>query len=115
MNLQLVEKDISLVNNQFQMVSGMDEMVQKVDNCLDSYLGDWFLNLPEGLPFFQEILQKGVTDDKIEAVFSEYIAAIEGVVTIESFEIITDPKTRKARINFRARTKDGVLDYSKTI
>ena len=78
-------------------------------------LCDWFLNLPEGLPFFQEILQKGVTDDKIEAVFTEYIAAIEGVITLESFEIITDPKTRKVRINFRARTKDGVLDYSKTV
>jgi len=113
MNIQLVDGDIALVNSQIQMISGLDEMAQKVDNCLNSFKGDWFLDLTLGVPYFQTILQKGTTDDQIEAILTDYIASIEGVITILSFEIETNKSTREASIKVRIKTKDGVLDFSK--
>lgn len=114
MNLLLdKDSDLAFINNGFQTVSGLDEMAQKVDNCLNSFKGDWFLNLTLGVPYFQTILQKGTTDDQIEAILTDYIASIEGVITILSFEIETNTSTREAGIKVRIKTKDGVLDFSK--
>ena len=112
MNIQLLDDDIAFVDNKLNMVSGIDEMVQKIDNCLNSYEGDWFYDLTLGVPYLQKIFIKGVSDAEVEAIFTSYIARIKGVVNILQFDIDLDKSTRVLKLTTKIQTTDGILDYT---
>jgi len=113
MNILLNENDITFRNNKLETVRGEDEMVQKINCCLGSSREDWFLDTTLGVPYFQQLYRKGITKEEILAVFLNYISRIEGVIAITYMDVTFDPAKRTATLDFRVRTKDGMLDFSK--
>lgn len=113
MNISLdSNKDIAMVDGGLPLVTGIEETRQLIDQTLNSFEGDWFLNLDLGLPYFQTILQKSTTVSAVENIYLETIASIRGVLDIETFNLSLNDATRKADISFRVVTSDGLLDYS---
>tara|TARA_B100000029_G_scaffold324168_1_gene316592 strand:- start:122 stop:469 length:348 start_codon:yes stop_codon:yes gene_type:complete len=112
MNIELVENDFAFIDNKVKMLSNIDEMVQKISNCLNSFKGDWFLDLSLGVPYFQEIYIKGISKEELIAIFMNYLSQIDGVIAINTIDVEHDPSTRTSTLSFTAKTKDGVLNFT---
>ena len=116
MNILLSDsRDIFFQDGQMKSVTGLDEMRQKVDNCLVAFMGDWFLDLGQGVPYFQRIFVKGITKAGVTKIFNDYIAAIDGVLAVLEFKIELDKLKRTATIVTTIQTSEGILDYTKQI
>ncbi len=106
------DNDIVPVDGNLGLVSGIEELSQLAKQNLLSVKGDWFLNLDAGLPMYETILRKSTTMSEVEQIYLDAITQIPGVISIESFNLDFDEKTRTANITFRAITSDGMLDYN---
>lgn len=81
--------------------------IQAVATRLRLFRGEFFLNLDDGIPYFQEILVKPANLSRIETIIRDTISQTEGVESIDTFEIIFDSDTRKLTISFTATTIYG--------
>lgn len=84
------------------------EVAQRLWVAFNFFLGEWFLNLDEGTPWFQRILGKGVQDrDRvIRAVLGQVILTTEGVHAITKFSYEVD-RQRKMSFRFTCSLEDG--------
>lgn len=93
-------------------VDGAEAIRQHVEVRLTLVRGEWFLNEREGIPYFEEILVKGVDLDRVKRIFTEAIIGTPGVVEVPSFQI-TDLGARRWSIDFQARADTGeVLTFT---
>jgi len=104
--------DIYIDSGDLPMVTGIEETRQLVGQVLRSSLGDWFLDLEIGLPYYQTIFQKATSIADIEGIFIDRIAGVPGILNISKFDIDYEPSTRLLNIVFTAKTTDGILNFN---
>ena len=113
MNLLLTaDNDLAIIDGSLKKVTGAEEIAQKIKQVLLASEGDWFLDLEQGLPFFQTIFLKATSVSAIESIYLDAIGSVPGVIDIVSFRLDYDPSTREASITFKVNTSDGVLDFN---
>ena len=113
MNLLLDENnDLTFIDNKLKTVSGLDEMRQIIENAINSFQGEWFFNLNQGIPYFQRIFVKSITLLEVELIFIDYLSELRGVVDILEMNLDFDGATRNLRIQTKIKTTDGVLDFN---
>lgn len=81
------------------------ETAQRLTVRLNFYRGEWFNNLDEGTPWFQEILGQKPTEDRIRAIFTSVILGTPGVASID--KLSWTRTGRQLNLVFRARLTDG--------
>lgn len=106
--------DILVENNNFKLITGADEYKQILLQRLRSFYGEWFLDETHGLPYFQTILQKGVSPSNIEALFIQEILDSPGIVELLSFTTDLDSE-RKLVISFSAKTESGIISVNNEV
>lgn len=50
-----------------------------------TYLGEWYLDLSQGVPYFQTILRKGTPKDVVDTIFRTIIIEDENIRRIDKF------------------------------
>lgn len=82
------------------------EVAQRLFVAFNFFLGEWFLNLDEGTPYFQHILVKGPKDRVIRSIFAQVITGTEGVdqLTKFSYEI---SRQRVMTVRFECTLEDA--------
>ena len=75
---------------------GREEIAQRIQTRLKLLLGEWFVDRNEGLPWFQEILERGLTNSGRAAIIKRAILATDGVLGLDIFTI--DDSQRLERI-----------------
>lgn len=83
------------------------EVAQRIHVRLKFFKGEWFLNLDEGTPWYQELLVKGASDRTIRSVFGQVIGECPGVAELTSLSYALDKRTRRLSLRFTARLDDG--------
>lgn len=91
---------IDRLTGDFKLASGDEETSQRIIERLRSFAGEFFLD-DEGLPYFQEILGKGVNLRAAYALILDTILQTPGVASVEEFEVLIDPETRQLVVNAR--------------
>jgi len=92
-------------------VSNIDGLVQRIRIRLQVFLGEWFLDNTRGVPYFQEILEKGTSYDQISQSIKLIIAETTDVKKINSFSIKdSDIVNRKIIISFAVSSVYGDLE-----
>jgi len=92
-------------------VSNIDGLVQRIRIRLQVFLGEWFLDNTRGVPYFQEILEKGTSYDQISQSIKLIIAETPDVKKINSFSIKdSDIVNRKIIISFAVSSVYGDLE-----
>lgn len=71
-----------------------DAVTQSILTRLNLLLGEWWEDLDEGLPLFEEILVYNPQLSEIELVITERIALTSGVERVESASVTRDGTTR---------------------
>lgn len=93
--------DLKLTNGQLSLVDGTEAIAQHLRNRLRFFLGEWFLDQRQGLPFFREIFVKNPDRQVIRTIFRRTIRETPGIATMARFELTIDT-TRSARLTFVA-------------
>lgn len=71
----------------FLIVAGAQQVKQRVLIALQHYWQEYFLNRPDGVPYYELIL--GSKDHKtVEALFRDAILTVPGVISIIKFTVI---------------------------
>ena len=73
-------------NNITLTTDNLESVAQKIRIRLLRYFGEWFLDTSVGIPYFQEILKKGVSKDYIDTVFIDEILNTTGVRRITRYD-----------------------------
>lgn len=115
MDILLKDGDIVIDKNDVVLITGQDEIRQRVIQRLQFFLGEWFLDRSRGIPYFQEIFQKGVDSTSISALFKQEILAVDGVIELVSFDMSYETQTRVLTINTAIRSQEGVVSVQVAI
>ena len=86
---RLTNGDYTFGSSKFDFVTGVEAVAQAVMTRLKLLQGEWWENLKEGLPLWQEILgNSGSTDyiRHVDTIIKQRIAKTEGVKEIVSYE-----------------------------
>lgn len=74
-----------------------ESVAQRVKTRLQSFQGDWFLDLEHGLPWFER-MAKPANLELLEADLKRCILETPGVATLTSFSIDLDHDTRNCTV-----------------
>jgi hypothetical protein len=79
---------------------------QAILTRLRLWLGEWFIDTSEGTPYQSAILGMH-TSETVEPAIRRRILGTQGVTTIESFDMVRDPETRRVTVTAVANTEYG--------
>ncbi len=89
--------------------TGLEGIRQAINIKLLTFLGEWFLDLTKGVPFFELVLVKAPNFPAIKAELSTQILAVSGVRSITSLVLTFNKSTRNLSITWGVDTTLGAL------
>ena len=101
----LVDNDLVFEDRNLAIVSGTALVAQRLKVVLQLFKGEWFLDADAGIPYFQEILKKGVDPTNVDAILRAKILDTPDVNRIITYSPTIDAA---GRIVFGAVTVDTV-------
>jgi hypothetical protein len=116
-------KDIFVTNGDLTLTSdatpnnlaSTNPVLQDILQRLSFFLGEWFLDNTQGVPYFQQILIKNPDQSKIDAIFQNIILGTPGVVQLSSYTFTPNTAKRVLTVAFACITTSGIVNYSGTI
>lgn len=115
-DLQLDAKthDLALdLRGRARLVAGAARVAQQVEVTLLTFLGEWFLDITFGVPYFETILVKSPNRTEIESVIRARVKAVPGVRAVPTVEIEMEASTRRARITLPdLEAEEGIVRVS---
>ncbi len=98
----------------FVMASGDERVAQQLRIRLRFFLGEWFLDTTEGIPYYQQILLKNPDWDTVNSLIKTEVLSTPDVVELLSFKTEYAPYTRRYNIPFLVQTTYGVLEFEES-
>lgn len=106
------EGDLELVNGDFVFVDGVEELRQAILSRFRFFLGEWFLDLREGVPYYRDVLVKNPDVNLVRSVFRQVLASTPGVLSILRFDLRFDAEARTLSFDFAVQGADGPIAVS---
>ncbi len=110
MRVRRLGSDGDLVTRGKMFLSGREAIAQTIVTRLKLFLGEYFRDVNDGTPWFQNILGKFENINAVEALLRNRIARSPGVVRLLSFNMQFDLETRSLSIQTQVLTKYGEQD-----
>lgn len=98
-------------------IDGRKEIAQTCVTRLKLFLGEYFRDITDGTPWFQQILGKFESLNTVESLLRNRIARTPGVVRLLSFNLDYDLSSRTLSVSSYVLTQFGELEvaYNGTI
>lgn len=109
MTVRKLDENGDIVTNGTIFISGLDEIEQTIRTRLRLFLGEYFRDITDGTPWFEQILGKGVSMSAREAALRNRILRSPGVIRLTSFNTDFDLNTRKYSVTVGVLTTFGLL------
>ena len=104
------EGDILITDGKFTLLNTIQEAVrQRILITLRTFLGEYFLDISQGIPYRQQIFNKGITTKETDAIFLAKILSDPDVIKVESFSSTYLASNRSYDLRFEVLTTDGLL------
>ena len=94
--VQAIDGDIEIVP---RLINGSEAIRASVVQNLRMFKGEWFLNLNEGVPYFQTVLVKGTPITVINSIIRDAVSNVPGVARVEVRGVSFDGPTRLLSIS----------------
>lgn len=85
-------------------------VAQRLKIRLQTFQGEYFMNLQAGVPYYQRIFGKIKNKSTIDTIFQSEILADEGVIELVDYQSTLDNTLRFLTVTFSVRTSDGITD-----
>jgi len=96
-----------IVTSGTQFINGREEIAQTVATRLRLFLGEYFRDITDGTPWWEQILGKPKSLSAAEAAIKNRIIRTDGVVRLLSFKTDYDLVTRKYTVDCGILTTFG--------
>lgn len=91
-----------------RIIRGVDAILQNLRIRLGMFLGEWFLNTDEGMPYRTRIWGNGRDLRIIRTIFRRAILSTPGIGAVEGLTVVLNHQTRRAEVrDFIARLDTG--------
>ena len=102
------DHDLSLdAGGRLEYLDGDDAVAQEISTRLQLFQGESFTDLREGVPWYQEILVKGVDLARVRSIIRQAIQSVPAVLDVPELEVTLDRQTRSLTISWEARVASG--------
>lgn len=91
-----------------QFIGSREEIAQTVLTRLRLFLGEYFRDITDGTPWYEQILGKFVSLDTVESALRVRIARTPGVIRLISFNTDFDLDARKYTVTAGILTQFGI-------
>lgn len=107
--LNIASNDLVIKNNDLILIDNAERIAQQVLITLRFWLGEWFLDTREGMPYLEYILVKNPNMSHIRQILTEKIQSVEGVKSIVSLNFDFRRVTRELYVDFEVDTDYGLI------
>lgn len=101
--------DIAIDSGNFRLIDNKERIAQQLRITLWEWLGEWFLDARDGVPYREYILVKNPNMKHIRQVISDNIMKVAGVNRIDELNLNYDPKSRTLIVDFAVDTDEGQI------
>ena len=88
-------------------LKGADCARQRAETDLGLFLGEFFLNTLEGVPYYRDVLIKNPNLETIRSVFRSVVRAVPGIVDVPRCDVFPPDSDRHALCEWEAVYLDG--------
>ena len=116
--LDPLTNDLAIKSFDLTLVSDSDQIAQNLGIRLAFVLGEWYLDITEGIPYYEDFFIKAPNQIQIESVLKEEIVNTAGVLEILAFSATYNPSGPQARtftVNFQVSTVAGNLQIEQEL
>jgi len=113
--LDVTTNDLTFTDRDLATVSGSELVAQRLKVILQLFKGEWFLDADAGIPWYQEILEKGVPVEVVDSILRAAIIATAGVNRLLTYASSIDAATRTVSVAFTVDTVYGPVDFEETL
>lgn len=107
--MDMATGDLALRDGDVLLIDNAERVAQQILITLRFWLGEWFLDVQDGIPYLEYVLVKSPNLLHIRQVFTEAIEKIEGVQRVEEMKFAFDVKNRSLRVDYEVSTNYGLL------
>jgi len=114
MQVRRLGEDGDLITRGQMFLSSREAIAQTIVTRLKLFYGEYFRDVTDGTPWFQQILGKFENLNAVEALLRNRIARSPGVVRLLSFALQFDLATRRLSVQASVLTVYGEQDVTYT-
>ena len=107
--LNIASNDLVIKNNDLILIDNAERVAQQVLITLRFWLGEWFLDTREGVPYLEYVLVKNPNMSHIRQILTEKIQSVEGVKRIISLDFDFRRVARELYVDFEVDTDYGLI------
>lgn len=90
-----------------RIIRGAPAVAQRVRVRFRWFLGEWFLDKRQGVPYYRDVLVKNPDSVLISFIFRRVLLSTPGVQSVSDFSASLDRQSRKLTVDFEAKLDDG--------
>lgn len=94
--------DVSFDDDELGSIDGSEYALQKVQQRLKFFLGEWFLDARQGMPYYRDVLVKNPNRDVVRSDFRRAILSVPGITVVRRLEIAIATATRELSVDWEA-------------
>ncbi|MCG8433499.1 MAG: hypothetical protein MJA83_05665 [Gammaproteobacteria bacterium] len=109
--------DLDLSTGDIQIITGNAAIAQELTIRLRFFLGEWFLDVREGIPYIQQFFRKNPNPNIIRDVIARVVRGTPGVIDLLSLSFDLDTVARRLSVSLSAQTTsdEGPLVFEEFI
>lgn len=101
--------DLKLTGGDLTLVQDVAAIRQEAETRMRFFLGEWFLDVTAGIPYFQNILVKSPNLGAIKSILTDEVLATVGVQSLLTMDLNFDAGARVLAVKWSASTDVGEL------
>ena len=105
--LDPISNDLVFEDFDFALLDDTRQIMQNLAVRLRFFLAEWYLDITQGLPYYQVFFTKAPNLIQVESILKNEILTTRGIVELISFVADFDAKKRIFSVNFSARSISG--------
>lgn len=103
-----INGDLAITNGDIVKVISVDAIAQQTMIALRMFLGEWYRDPTQGMPYFDRVFEKGVRSNVLEGLFRRACLAVPGVSSVENIRLTFDRAQRRLVVqDLRLLSDDG--------
>lgn len=107
--MNMATGDLVLRDGDVLLIDNAERVAQQILITLRFWLGEWFLDTKDGIPYLEYVLVKSPNLLHIRQIFTEAMEKVDGVKRVEEMNLAFDVKNRSLRVDYEASTDYGLI------
>lgn len=115
LKLNEITHDLEVVNYDLALNNGNELVRQRLKQSLWFFLGEWYLDVTDGVPYYRDIFIKSPVQITVESILKTTILETPDVLELTEFSLEYENTTRQLSLTFTVKTTFGTLTMSEEL